>query len=310
MYHIFRKNDTWVFYLSLLLTIGLFGYSIFKEPIYQLNETSILLKCVIVTALFVGSVFVNVLIEKNNLIVQKSHVPLIIGILFFINIRYLIFLNPKPVLAFFIALPGLLYCFSINNESKNNPSKLFNAGLFFGSASIVYPPAITLVLVLFCVILFNIKTEIKTLFLIIISCLLPWIYFYSYCYFTNTPFTIEKPKELVQFFQRSIPHYFTYSFIGILSLTLLTGLFKVMINYNKNSVKNRHKINVGFFCVIAALCSLLFFKHGYTLCLLLSSFIIIYALSKKFMEGKYWISEIIFSSLLGLSILFLFYSCL
>lgn len=135
---------------------------------------------------FIGLVLllllVNFIVKKNNLTLDNSYTLLIhtllLGTFYFsMHTSEILFVNLLLLLSY-------RKIYSIKS-GFNIGGKLFDAGFWIGTASLIYPPSILFVVLIYIAILIYQKLYIQNFIIPIIGVLTPVLLFFTYAFFTD-----------------------------------------------------------------------------------------------------------------------------
>ncbi len=256
--------------------------------------------------LCVEAIYLNYVVNKNEVLYKNSYLPALIFVLFVSATPGLMILHP----VYFINLLMIRILDRLFTLFKNElpVSALFDSGFLAGVAALLYFPAVVFLLLLICSVLVLRPFRIKDLLIILIGFFLPY-FFLSVYLFWNVEFIGFWSLYLGKF--GNIHPQFSIeintSFIVLISyfvVLLILSLFKLKINYRKNVIRSRSYQQIFFIFLMLAGAGLLFTLKIRVIDFVLLAipfavFVAYYFVSAK---NRIWFYEYLFWGLVGVMI--------
>ena len=194
------------YYLSAILLIEkpLYSLGIVVEKIGQL---------ILFLLLFFLVRFIN---RKNQLSGQNSYVLLVLTILFGIFPKTLEVQN--IFYAHFFLLLAFRRIYSLKTN-KNIKEKLFDSGLWIGSAALIYSWSILFLILIYAAIIIRKRQEIRNLIIPIVGLIIPFFVVFTYYFFTDNTGAFNDKLTL----------YYSFSYVEFSELFTLICLTVLVI---------------------------------------------------------------------------------
>ncbi len=256
MYFILKKNDVWVFPFVIIILFILSSVYFFNET--ALSNTPNQYVAYILNTIFIvlQSIVFNVFFERTNLFPKKTHIPILIHSLlnfYIINIQlFNVYFWLSVLLQFLVYI---YYFYFLDKIHKNTISSMFYMSLFLG-LSVLFSGYSWSIAVLFLIAFFSGQNiNFRILLIVIFGLLLPFIYYYSFCYILDIP---------QGFFSYKIPSYNAlYNpkniiFLSILLISCLRGIYLLLFKTKTPTLKIRNLYSMQFIFLIGSIIILMF----------------------------------------------------
>jgi len=213
------------------------------------------------TSILIGgqAIYLNYLVNYNKLLKTNSYVLAFFYVLLN-GACYKVFSFNAIILANTFLLLGLHQLFRLYNMT-DSASVIFNAALFFGISTLVYPPLIVLFPLIWIALSYLRSPKAKDFLVAIIGFLLPFVYWFTYLFLIDEfdkidiGFIFQNP--IIN--QELIIEPFSY-FFGLLGVILLLALFSSISFLNRTVVKTR-KLFVLIILLLLSCLPILFFNE-------------------------------------------------
>lgn len=213
------------------------------------------------TSILIGgqAIFLNYLVNNNKLLKTNSYILAFFYVLLN-GACYLVFSINAIVFANTFLLLGLHQLFRLYNMT-DSASVIFNAGLFFGISTLIYPPLIVIFPLIWISLSYLRSPNTKDFLVAIIGVLLPFVYWVTYLFLVdefdafNNDFIYQ--QQIIN--QEVITQSFLY-FFGALGVILLMALLSSFSFLNRTVVKTR-KLFVLILLLLLLSLPVLFFNE-------------------------------------------------
>lgn len=195
------------------------------------------------------ALLVNNIVHKNS-ITKRNSFTLLFFVLLVASNPSLIILNPVLAGAFFVVL-ALKSLLSLH-EHKKMTAKLFNAGLFIGIASVVYPYAIFYTLLIYLGIIIYGADHWRQWFLPLIAIMIPYYLLFT-LYFWNDNLDVYWDKFFINKIDLANGNFYTSKETMIVwGIYSLLTMFSIM-NYTSNMREHKLDTKKGYSMTYLAL---------------------------------------------------------
>ncbi len=221
-------------------------YTTFKKYILNISEHNKLAPtfCVLLL-LFVQAILINQISIKQKLFPKINYLAGMCFLLFtsiFINkIELSAALTVSPILVWILSkLCGL--------QNATDPKKLlFNIGLIYGVASLIYQPSLIFLFVILFALLITRPFRLTEWVLLLLGGVTPYYFIVSWLFLSE-----KRIDHFIPSFKINVP---TVDFIGwetfacvLILLILLYSMYSIHINMRKLLVQSRNSWTIIFFC--------------------------------------------------------------
>ncbi len=233
------------------------GKDLLYSPIYSVTQQLPLLQVALSLAIVL---FVSFLIQQINisfsLIKVRTKLPALVFILLVGGLTPMHTLHPVYLAAILLML-SIYSIFSVFNNPEP-VTHFFNAGLFLSIGSLFYFNLLALLPALFIAVsVLRREPLFRDYFALFIGFLLPWLFAFSYLFFT------DRIVEAITIFGDNIltpvshfsKNYLLLGYAGIIVLLTIIGSFKMLQLYDSSKVSTRKYFQVLFILFVFSMFS-------------------------------------------------------
>ncbi len=234
--------------------------------------------------------FVHIIVHKNSITRDNSYAFLFF-VLLFASHPALPILNPVLAGAFFVVL-ALQNLLSLHEHTAMT-SKLFNAGLLIGIASVIYPYAILYGILIYLGIIIYGADSWRKWFMPIIGILIPYYILFAW-YFWFDELDIYWERYFIKSFNFSLSDFYqskeTLIVWGIYSLLTIFSIFDYISNMSSHKLDTRkgYSMTYGAFFIGVIITMSGTIKNGQELIILFFPLSIIWAKFVQHQKKEKW----------------------
>ena len=178
-----KINDGWVMYKDLDDNTGVLSSMVYAFIDFVSGRSRVLYHILNIVIVFLQAYFLNYVINENNLLKTKTHVPALMYVVSSTIFFDFYTLSP-PMMATTFLILALKYLFQ-QMKQQNKDSSIYMMGFYIGIAGLFYPPAILfIVLILFSVLLYS-SSSMRSLLLVFVGFLFPLVVVGLYYYWND-----------------------------------------------------------------------------------------------------------------------------